>query len=40
MKKSETVEKYVRLEQYMYERSETAVRCAVGTTKISRLRLD
>ena len=33
MRKSETMEKYVRLVQDMYEGSETVVRCAVGTTK-------
>ena len=33
MRKSEIVEKYVRLVQDMYEGSETVVRCAVGTTE-------
>ena len=33
MKKSEIVEKYVRLVQDMYEGSETVVRCAVGTAE-------
>ena len=33
MRKSGIVEKYVRLEQDMYEGSETVVRCAVGTTE-------
>ena len=32
-KKSEIVEKYVRLVQDMYEKSETVVRCAVGNTE-------
>ena len=32
-RKSEIVEKYVQLEQDMYEGSETVVRCAVGTTE-------
>ena len=31
MRKSKIVEKYVPLVQDMYERSETVVRCAVGT---------
>ena len=33
MRKSGIVEKYVRLVQDMYERSETVVRCAVGITE-------
>ena len=33
MRKSGIVEKYVPLVQDMYERSETVVRCAVGTTE-------
>ena len=33
MRKSETAEKYVRLVQDMYEKSETVVRCAIGTTE-------
>ena len=33
MRKSGTGEKYPRLVQYMYEESETVVRCAVGTTE-------
>ena len=33
MRKSEIVEKYVRLVQDMYEGSKTVVRCTVGTTK-------
>ena len=33
MRKSGIVEKYVQLVQNMYERSETVVRCAVGTTE-------
>ena len=33
MRKSGIVEKYVQLEQDMYEGSETVVRCAVGTTE-------
>ena len=33
MKKSGIVEKYVRLVQDMYEKSETVVRCAVETTE-------
>ena len=33
MRKSGIVEKYVRLLQDMYEKSETVVRCAVGTTE-------
>ena len=33
MRKSGIVEKYVRLVQDMYERSEAVVRCAAGTTK-------
>ena len=33
MRTSGIVEKYVQLVQDMYERSETVVRCAVGTTK-------
>ena len=40
MRKSGIVEKYVQLVQDMYEESETVVRCAVGTTKVSKLRLD
>ena len=40
MRKSGIVEKYVQLVQDMYEESETVVRCAVGTTKVLRLRLD
>ena len=40
MRKSGIVEKYVQLVQDMYEESETVVRCAVGTIKVSRLRLD
>ena len=38
MRKSGIVEKYVQLAQDMYEGSETVVRCAVGTTEVSRLR--
>ena len=33
MRKSEIVEKYVRLVQDMYEESETVMRCAIGTTE-------
>ena len=33
MRKSEIMEKYMRLVQNMYEGSETVVRCAVGTTE-------
>ena len=33
MRKSEIVEKYVRLVQNMYEGSETVVRCAAGITE-------
>ena len=33
MRKSEIVEKYVRLLQNMYEESKTEMRCAVGTTE-------
>ena len=33
MRKSGMMEKYVRLVQDMYERSETVVRCAVGITE-------
>ena len=33
MRKSGIAEKYVRLVQDMYKRSETVVRCAVGTTE-------
>ena len=33
MRKSEMAEKYVSLIQDMYEKSETMIRCAVGTTK-------
>ena len=33
MRKSGIAEKYVRLVQDMYERSETVVRCAIGTTE-------
>ena len=33
MRKSGMAEKYVRLVHYMYEGSETVVRCAVGTTE-------
>ena len=33
MRKSGIVEKYVQLVQDMYEKNETVVRCAVGTTK-------
>ena len=33
MRKSKMTKKYVQLVQDMYERSETVVRCAVGTTK-------
>ena len=33
MRKSGIMEKYVQLVQDMYEGSETAVRCAVGTTE-------
>ena len=33
MRKSGMAEKYVPLIQDMYEKSETVVRCAVGTTK-------
>ena len=33
IRKSEIVEKYVRLVQDMYEESKTVVRCAVGTTE-------
>ena len=41
MRKSGIVEKYVQLVcTDMYEGSETVVRCAVGTQKVSRLRLD
>ena len=40
MRKSGILEKYVQLVQDMYEESETVVRCAVGTTEVSRLRLD
>ena len=40
IRESGIVEKYVQLEQDMYEGSETMVRCAVGTTKSSRLSLD
>ena len=40
MRKSGIVEKYVQLVHDMYEGSETVVRCAVGTTESSRLRLD
>ena len=32
-RKSRIVEKYVRLVQDMYEKSETVVRCAIGTTE-------
>ena len=33
IRKSEIVEKYVQLVQDMYERSETVVKCAIGTTE-------
>ena len=33
MRKSGIMEKYVRLVQYIYEGSETVVRCAAGITK-------
>ena len=33
MRKSEIVEKYLRLVQDMYEENETVVRCAIGTTE-------
>ena len=33
MRKSGIVEKYVQLIQDMYEKSETVLRCAVGTTE-------
>ena len=33
MRKSGIAEKYMRLEQNMYEGSKTVVRCAVGTTE-------
>ena len=40
MKKSGIVKKYVQFVQDIYERSETVVRCAVGTTEFSRSMLD
>ena len=40
MRKPEIVEKYVRLVQNMYKGSKSVVRCAVGTTKSSRSRLN
>ena len=36
MRKSGMEENYVQLVQDMYEKSETAVTCAVGTREISR----
>ena len=33
MRKSGSAEKYVRIVQYMYDDSITAVRCAVGVTQ-------
>ena len=39
MRKSGIAEKYVRFVPDMYERSETAVRCAVGTTKIFKVKV-
>ena len=33
MRKSEIVEKYMRLVQDVYKESKTVVRCAVGTTE-------
>ena len=39
MRKSEIQTKYVQLVQDMYEESETVVRCAVGTTESSRVKV-
>ena len=39
MRKLGIVEKYVQLVQDMYEGSETVVRCAVGTTKIFKVKI-
>ena len=39
MRKSGIVEKYVRLVHNMYAGSETAVRCAVGTTKSFKVKI-
>ena len=39
MRKSEIIEKYVRLVQDMYEESETVVRYAVGTTESFKVRV-
>ena len=40
MRKSGIVEKYVRLVQDMYERSETVVRCAVGITESFKVKVE
>ena len=40
MRKSGIVEKYVRLVQDMYERSETMVRCAVGITESFKVKVE
>ena len=39
IRKSGIAEKYVRLVQSMYEESETVVRCAVGTTESSKVKV-
>ena len=39
MRKSGLVEKYVQLVQDMYEKSETVVRCAVGTTESFKIKV-
>ena len=40
MRKSGIVEKYVQLVQDMYEENETVVRCAVGTTKSFKVKVE